>query len=235
MADSEKREIGVDGPDKYSLRGRVYQRIRDDILEGKYKEHEELKEVAIGEELGVSRTPVREALRQLELEGLVTIVPNKGAYVTGITTKDVADIYQIRSKLEGLAARWACEKITSAQMDEMEECIYLSEFHATKGHREIMAQMDNRFHEVLYEACDSKMLQHLLRDFHQYVLRIRRKTLSGIERSKESTQEHRMIMEAIKAHDGDLAEELANKHIINAYENMIRQGLNVIGDEGEEN
>ena len=77
----------------HSLRGRVFQKIREDILTGVYKEHDELREVSIGEELGVSRTPVREALRQLELEGLVTIVPNKGAYVTGITPQDVHDIY----------------------------------------------------------------------------------------------------------------------------------------------
>ena len=231
MSDQEKRDL-QDNPDKYSLRGRVFQKIRDDILEGRYREHDELKEVAIGEELGVSRTPVREALRQLELEGLVTIIPNKGAYVTGISSKDVADIYQIRSKLEGLCARWACEHITIEQMDEMEECIYLSEFHANQGHREIMAQMDNRFHETLYEACDSKMLQSLLRDYHQYVLRIRRKTLSSLDRSKESNREHREIMEAIKDRDPDRAEKAANKHIINAYENMIRQGLNT--DENKE-
>lgn len=98
--------------DKYSLRGRVFSKLRADILSGKYKDHEELKEVAIGEELGVSRTPVREAFRQLELEGLIQIIPNKGAYVTGITAKDVQDIYMIRSLLEGLCARWATEHIT---------------------------------------------------------------------------------------------------------------------------
>ncbi len=104
--------------DKYSLRGRVFSKIRADILSGKYKDHEELKEVAIGEELGVSRTPVREAFRQLELEGLIQIVPNKGAYVTGITAKDVQDIYMIRSLLEGLCARWATEHITKEQLEE---------------------------------------------------------------------------------------------------------------------
>ena len=78
--------------DKYSLRGRVFSKLREDILSGKYEENEELKEVAIGEELGVSRTPVREAFRQLELEGLIQIIPNKGAYVTGITEKDVKDM-----------------------------------------------------------------------------------------------------------------------------------------------
>ena len=107
----------------HSLRGRVFQKIREDILTGVYKEHDELREVSIGEELGVSRTPVREALRQLELEGLVTIVPNKGAYVTGITPQDVHDIYKIRSLLEGLCARWATEHITGRQIEELEEII----------------------------------------------------------------------------------------------------------------
>ena len=95
-----------------SLRSRVFQSIRDDILKGKYSEGEELREATLGKELGVSRTPVREALRQLELEGLVEIVPNKGAYVVGISQKDVHDIYVIRSMLEGLCARWAAEHIT---------------------------------------------------------------------------------------------------------------------------
>jgi DNA-binding GntR family transcriptional regulator len=85
------------------------------------QENEELKEVAIGKELGVSRTPVREAFRQLELEGLIQIIPNKGAYVTGITPKDVHDIYMIRSTLEGMCARLATENITKEQLEELEE------------------------------------------------------------------------------------------------------------------
>ena len=138
--------------DKFSLRGRVFHKLRDDILSGKYEDHEELKEVAIGEELGVSRTPVREAFRQLELEGLIQIIPNKGAYVTGITEKDVRDIYMIRSLLEGLCARWATEHITDEQMEEMEENVYLAKFHAQKGHLEQLADLDNRFHDIMYEA-----------------------------------------------------------------------------------
>ena len=88
----------------HSLGSRVFQKIRDNILNGTYKENDELRETAIGKELGVSRTPVREALRQLELEGLVTIIPNRGAYVSGISHKDIWDIYKIRSMLEGLCA-----------------------------------------------------------------------------------------------------------------------------------
>ena len=227
--------------DKYSLRGRVFHKIREDILSGKYKEHEELKEVAIGEELGVSRTPVREAFRQLELEGLIQIIPNKGAYVTGITKEDVKDIYMIRSLLEGLCARWATEEITKEQLEEMEENVFLSEFHAEKGHLEQIAELDNRFHDIMYEACNSKMLEHLLRDFHQYVLRVRKKTLSVAARGEASNHEHRLIMEAIKAKDAAKAEELANKHILNAYENMVKNGLDEIfskqesGEEKKEN
>jgi len=211
--------------DKYSLRGRVFTKIREDILSGKYKENDELREIAIGEELGVSRTPVREAFRQLELEGLIQIIPNKGAYVTGITMKDVRDIYMIRSKLEGICAALACEHITEQQLEEMEENIYLAKFHAEKGHFDQMSELDSRFHEILYEACDSKMLEHLLKDFHQYVRRVRKKTLSTTERSLASNAEHQSIMEAIKAKDTDAAERLATVHINNAYENMLKNGL----------
>ena len=121
-----------------SLRGIVFRRLREDILSGVYKEHDELRENTIGEELGVSRTPVREALRQLELEGLVSIIPNKGAYVTGISSKDVQDIYKIRSMLEGLCARWATRYITKEQIGELEEAILLAEFHLQKtGNRDV--------------------------------------------------------------------------------------------------
>ncbi len=211
--------------DKYSLRGRVFNKLREDILGGKYEDHEELKEAAIGEEMGVSRTPVREAFRQLELEGLIQIIPNKGAYVTRITEKDVKDIYMIRSLLEGLCARLATEKISKEQMDEMEENVYLAEFHAGKGHLDQLAQLDNRFHDILYEACDSKILEHQLKAFHQYVLRVRKKTLASVNRGPKSNEEHKQILEAIKAGDADLAEDLANRHMINAYENMVKSGL----------
>ena len=211
--------------DKYSLRGRVFNKLREDILSGKYQDHEELKEVAIGEELGVSRTPVREAFRQLELEGLIQIVPNKEAYVSGITAKDVKDIYMIRSSLEGMCARLATENITEEQLEELEENVYLASFHASKGHMEQMTELDNRFHHILYEACDSKMLEKLLQDFHQYVMRIRKKTLSTKERGIASNEEHRQIMEAIKAKNPDEAQRLANMHMNNAYDNMVKNGL----------
>ena len=93
--------------DHYSLSAKVFHTLREDILNGKYQAKEELKEADIGKEMGVSRTPVREALRQLELEGLVNIIPNKGAFVVGVTLNDIKDIHEMRTLLEGLCARWA--------------------------------------------------------------------------------------------------------------------------------
>ena len=170
-----------------SLRGRVFRRLRNDILSGVYKEHDELRETTIGEELGVSRTPVREALRQLELEGLVTIVPNKGAYVTGISKKDVHDIYKIRSMLEGMCARWATRYITPEQIGELEEVILLSEFHLKRKNEEKAVQvseLDGKFHKVLYEASNSRILEHVLSDFHKYVQMARTHSVESRERAE---------------------------------------------------
>ncbi|MCF2681728.1 GntR family transcriptional regulator [Faecalicatena contorta] len=206
-----------------SLRGKVFQRLREDILNGVYQEHEELREITIGEELGVSRTPVREALRQLELEGLVTIIPNKGAYVTGITAKDVEDIYKIRSQLEGLCARWATKNITDEQIEELEEIILLSEYHLHKkknGQAEQVSEMDGKFHKILYEASDSRILEHVLKDFHKYVQMARTMSVEAPTRARQSIEEHREILNAIREKDADLAEKLANQHIINVMKNL---------------
>ncbi|WP_082812130.1 GntR family transcriptional regulator [Clostridium sp. Marseille-P299] len=219
------KDVQKEVTDKYSLRGRVFHRIREDILSGKYSQDEELKENTIGMELGVSRTPVREALRQLELEGLVNIIPNKGAYVTGISEKDIHDIYVIRSYLEGLCAKWACEHITEQQIEALEEVIFLSEFHLKKEHYEQILELDNKFHELIYEASGSKILEHVLSDFHHYVQRMRKITLSRTERVSDSNAEHTAILEAIRKRDGELAEKLAHEHIIKTIQNISKQGL----------
>lgn len=211
-----------------SLSGRVFKQLRGDIIKGKYKENDELREVTIGKELGVSRTPVREALRQLELEGLVKIIPNKGAYVTGISQKDVKDIYMIRSMLEGLCARWATENITEEQLQELEEIILLSEFHMKRessNSADQVTEMDGRFHTVLYEACNSKILSHVLADFHKYVMSARRASVVSEERARKSVREHKQILRAIRDRDADLAEQLANEHILHVIENLKRQGF----------
>lgn len=216
----------MEGHQENSLRGYVFQSIRDKILNGTYKEHEELREVALGKELGVSRTPVREALRQLELEGLVTIIPNKGAFVTGITQKDIQDIYEMRFMLEGLCARWATEHITEEQLEELEEIIFLSEFHSRRygSSADQVTELDGRFHRVLYEASQSRMLSHVLTDFHRYSLMARHSSMVSEERARKSIREHKQILRAIRDKDANLAEQLANEHVLHVMQNLRRQG-----------
>ncbi|BCK00350.1 GntR family transcriptional regulator [Anaerocolumna chitinilytica] len=220
-----EKDVHNENTDKYSLRGRVFTKIREDILAGRYKQNDELKEASIGQELGVSRTPVREALRQLELEGLVNIIPNKGAYVNEISEKDIHDIYIIRSYLEGLCAKWACEYITQEQIDELEEVVYLSEFHAKKEHHEQIVELDNKFHQLIYEASNSKILNHILSDFHHYVQRIRKITLASDLRAANSNKEHNAILDAIRQRDGEKAEMLAHEHIMSTIRNISERGL----------
>lgn len=221
-------EMEKEAADRYSLRGRVFHRLREDILDGKYRQHDELKENTIARELGVSRTPVREALHQLELEGLVSIVPNKGAYVNGITAEDVRDIYRIRARLEGLCAAMAADRISREQLDQMEEILCLADFHEKKGHYDQLYSLDNKFHDILYEASGSKMLEHLLKDFHHYVQRVRRTTLSRGERAEKSTQEHRDILASIRDQNPKQADELATLHIMNTISNISQYKMETL-------
>ena len=216
-----------------SLRGQVFDKIRSDILNGKYKRGEELVESSIGKELGISRTPVREAIRQLELEGLVQLVPNKGAFVTGISEKDVRDIYLIRARLEGLAARMAAKNITPELLDAMEETVVLSEYHAKKEHYEQVCEMDSKFHKLLYKASGSRILEHTLTDFHQYVQRVRMESIMKKRRMEKSNDEHDAILTAIREHDEEKAELVATRHISNTVENLKNYDLDSVLSKGE--
>lgn len=216
-----------------SLRGQVFDKIRSDILNGKYKRGEELVESSIGKELGISRTPVREAIRQLELEGLVQLVPNKGAFVTGISEKDVRDIYLIRARLEGLAARMAAKNITPELLGAMEETVVLSEYHAKKEHYEQVCEMDSKFHKLLYKASGSRILEHTLTDFHQYVQRVRMASIMKKRRMEKSNDEHDAILTAIREHDEEKAELVATRHISNTVENLKNYDLDSVLSKGE--
>ena len=216
-----------------SLRGQVFDKIRSDILNGKYKRGEELVESSIGKELGISRTPVREAIRQLELEGLVQLVPNKGAFVTGISEKDVRDIYLIRARLEGLAARMAAKNITPELLDAMEETVVLSEYPAKKEHYEQVCEMDSKFHKLLYKASGSRILEHTLTDFHQYVQRVRMASIMKKRRMEKSNDEHDAILTAIREHDEEKAELVATRHISNTVENLKNYDLDSVLSKGE--
>lgn len=207
-----------------SLHSRVYNRIRNDILNGVYEPGESLVELKLSEELGVSRTPVREALRQLELEGLVQSVPNKGATVRGVTEQDIQDIYTIRMLIEGLAARWAAEKITPEELEELKEAVDLEEFYTTKSNYGNLLRFDTRFHDIIFEASKSKPLMYTLSTFHRYVQKARRVSMSSPERAAEVLQEHKAILQAIIDRDADRAEKLMTEHVRNASLNLLKHG-----------
>lgn len=207
-----------------SLSSQILAQIREDILSGTYAQGEELKEATLGAKLGVSRTPVREALRQLEQEGLVEIVPNRGARVTGISQQDIRDIYQMRYWLEGMAAHMAAENMTEEELAELEEVILLSEFHLKNHKHDKMVCLDGRFHELIYQASTSRMLKHVLTDFHYYVKNARFVSVKSKKRAEESVREHKAILEAIKRRDGDLAEKLSNEHIRHVMANLESSG-----------
>lgn len=206
--------------ERYSLHSYVFNYIRDAILNGRYKPGDALVETRLADELGVSRTPIREAIRQLELEGLVISIPNKGVVVNGVSQQDIDDIYTIRSMLEGLAARWAAQRIDESGLKELEEIVELMEYYTKKSDFEQLTQLDTRFHGVIYEACASKVLKHLLDNLLRYVERARRGSLKVPMRAHQSFKEHKGIFEAIMKRNASEAERLMAEHIARAILNL---------------
>ena len=211
----------AEGVSRTSLTARVYDEIEEAILSGELAPGENLTEMKLSAELGVSRTPIREALSQLEREGLVRSVPNKGAVVVGISRKDIQDIYSIRSAIEGLAARWAAQNIRDDELAELRDVVELQEYYAQKGEIQQIRQLDSRFHEMIYQASRSSQLQRMLSSFHHYISRERERSFMKGGRALKSVEEHRMIYEAIASRSEDEAERLTGVHIRNAWENIL--------------
>lgn len=212
MRDNNQNEIDVN----QSLHGKVFEQLKNSILSGKYKHDDLLNEVKLAEEMGVSRTPVREALRQLELEGLAAYTPNKGVTVRGLSREDIKDIYQIRLMIEGMTARRAAENITEEELAELKEYIELEEFYTGRDDVKQLSRLDSCFHETIYKACGSRLLTKTLKAFHHYVKSVRDISLSYPERAKETYLEHKAVYEAIRDGDRELAEILMEQHIRNA-------------------
>ena len=207
--------------DDRSLRIRVFNAIENAILNGEYKDGDSLNELKISKELGVSRTPVREALMQLELEGLVNNIPNKGAVVVGVSEQDTRDIYEIRIRIEGLAAKLCTEKITDEELHALEKIVDLQEFFLLKNDTEQIWKLDSDFHKIIYDASRSRPLRFMLSNFHNYIKKARDNSLHTEGRAEKTVAEHRAILSAIKNNDGDLAEKLTAEHITNAEVNLF--------------
>lgn len=205
-----------------SLRGQVFKEIESAILTGSLVPGDALIESRLSQELGVSRTPVREAIRQLELEGLIKSIPNRGAVVVGVSERDIEDIYTIRMRIEGLAARWAAENITAAESESLRNIIDLQEFYLEKGDVLQIWHLDSRFHERINESCRSNPLKHTLSSFHNYIQRARRISFENVNRAHESVAEHKKIVDAVVSGDADSAERLTVEHIVNARDNFLK-------------
>ncbi len=211
--------------DNSSLRIRVFNAIENAILNGEYKDGESLSELKISSELGVSRTPVREALMQLELEGLVRNIPNKGAVVVGVSEKDIEDIYAIRISIEGLAAKLCTQKITDEELKALEKITDLQEFYLMKNDTEQLLKLDGDFHKIIYDSSRSRPLRFMLTNFHNYIRHARDISVQTQGRAEKTVAEHRAILEAIRSRDASLAEKLTAEHIINARENLQSQSV----------
>ena len=207
-----------------SLEERVYLQLEEEILSGKLSRGEQLKEVAIAKRLDVSRTPVRGALHRLAEDGLVTLSANKGATVVGITAADIEDIYAVRMRLEGLAARLAAERMSEAEREELRSCFELSEFYMIKNNDERCGELDSEFHSIIFKASGSRHLCKILSDLHKNIKAYRRLSLSRPERAEKSIMEHKEILEAILSGNADEAERKSSIHIHNALLNF--KGLN---------
>lgn len=216
------------------LREVVFETLRSAIIEGILTPGERLMEVQLAEDLGVSRTPVREAIRKLELEGFVVTVPRKGAYVAGLTLKDITDVFEIRASLESLSARLAAERITSEELEKLDRILVQVAESSSKDDLESMVKVDTDFHEVLYAASRNDRLVGIVHNLREQIQRYRSTSLSYPGRMKTAFVEHKKIVEAIAERDVERAERLAQEHIENAQNSMIEALLTYGGLTEEE-
>ena len=199
----------------------VFEKIEDAILSGEFSRGDIITELKLCELLEVSRTPVREALTRLRQEGLIR-ESGKGAVVVGVDNNDIYDIYEVRMRIEGLAAAKCAEVITGEQLKKLGETLELQEFYTAKNQPDSIKKLDSEFHEQIYSYCQSRTLESLLSELHRKVKRYRKTSVSKPERALEAVKEHREIFEAIAAHNASLAEELTAKHIKNARESIMK-------------
>ena len=199
-----------------SLADQVFEHLENDILSGKYQRGELLTESKLSSELGVSRTPIREALRRLEQEHLIE-ESGKGSMVIGITEKDLEDIFLIREHIEGLAASLAAKNCTEEQLKELREVLELQEFYLAKQDPEHIKHMDNRFHATLYKLSGSMAFYDTLVPLHKKVQKYRKAAVEKPSRALESVKEHRMIFDAIAEGDAEKAMKYSKEHVLKAH------------------
>ena len=204
-----------------SLEEQVTATLEEEILTGKLAAGAALTEQSLSTRLGVSRTPIRAALHTLAEEGLINLVPNRGAVVIGVTRDDLIDIYNIRMRLEGLASATAARRISPEDLERLRESVELAEFYIQKNDTEHLKELDTAFHSIIYRASGNRMLCKTLSELHRNITSYRKLSLTVPGRLERSVGEHREILEAIEAGDAEMADRLTSAHIAAALENML--------------
>lgn len=197
------------------LRDVVFNTLRQAILRGELKPGERLLEIQLANKLGVSRTPLREAIRKLELEGLVVMIPRKGAIVAEITEKNLRDVLEVRSALEELAVSLACDKITPEQIGDLKKAAVDFSFTLKEGDITETAQADVRFHDIIYEATDNRRLIQLLNNLREQMYRYRVEYLKDTAVHPKLLAEHEEIIERIEQGQKQEAVNVVYRHINN--------------------
>ena len=210
-----------------SIADQIFEQLERDILTGKYQRGEVLSELRLSAELGVSRTPIREAVRRLEQENILKET-GRGMVVIGISREDMLDMYEIRLRIEGLAARRAAANISDEQLKQMEETLDLQSFYIDKQEGDSAEQirdMDSRFHELLYESSGSRAFHETLSALHRKIMKYRSASVSKHSRAILSLEEHRAIYDALAAHDSEAAEKAALNQVVNARDSMAEMEI----------
>ncbi len=207
------------------LRELVYEELKHRILVGEINPGTRMMEVDLANDLGVSRTPIREAIRNLEKEGLVTIEPRRGAYASRMETKDVIDILQVRQEMEGFAAALAAARMTPAQKEKLEGVNAEYTKAVETGVTADMVRLDSDFHRIIVEVCDNPVLLRMITQLQEMVLRFRYLYYEDQERAKEQPAAHQFIIDALASGDAETARKAARDHIDDLKTLVMDEGM----------
>lgn len=204
------------------LRDVVVESIRQAIISGQFPPGMRLMELQLAEEMGVSRTPVREAIRKMELEGLVIMIPRRGAYVADISIKDINEVYEVRTALDVLSAGLAAERIDKSEIQEMREL--LAEEAALVEARDYPKIIDNdtAFHDVIYRASGNTRCMNIISNLREQITAIRGRSMPYPGRVEIMLKEHRAIFDAIAAGKVEKAQEAVRTHMENAEQTLLK-------------
>lgn len=216
------KDFQVDINEYLPLRDVVFNTLRRAILMGELEPGERLMELQLTEKLGVSRTPIREAIRKLELEGLVVMVPRKGAAVARITEKDLQDVLEVRCALEELAVSLACERMSEADLAQLEACMKEFRESLAGGDLTTIAQKDVDFHDIIFQATGNHRLVQMLNNLREQMYRYRVEYLKNPDTHEQLLAEHEEILGCLRAGQCEAAQTAIRGHIENQVHGVIR-------------